>query len=97
MSEMNDIHIALTDAKRAAEALGSWVRSVDQRDWVRGAIGSIERGIAAHERLSAQLRNGQKHVELPEDWKPTGCMCSWPTVSPPCSWCTDPENHAEDE
>ena len=30
MSDMNDIHIALINAKRAAEALGSWVRSVDQ-------------------------------------------------------------------
>lgn len=97
MSEMSDIYAALLDGKRAAESLETWVRNADARNIVRGRLQTIEQGISAYERLSVQLRDGRKHVELPEDWKPTGCMCSWPTVSPPCSWCTDPENHPEDE
>lgn len=97
MSDMNDIYCALQDAKRSVEALESWVRSADARDTVRRRAQAIDRGIDAYERLSAQLRDGRKHIEMPEDFKATGCMCSWPTVSPPCSWCTDPDRTEDDE
>lgn len=96
MTEMNDIYAALMEARFTAEALATWQTSGEGRDHVRSRQGAIERGIQAYERLSAQLREGRKYVEIPEDFKPTGCMCSWPTVSPPCSWCTDPAN-GEDE
>lgn len=97
MSEMSDIYDALIEGQRAAQSLGTWVNTADGRDIVRHRMRSIERGIQAYNRLSSQLRDGRKHVEPPEDWEPTGCMCSWPTVSPPCNWCTDPKNHPEDE
>jgi len=96
MSEMSDIYQALMDGKRAAESLASWVQRVEARDTVRGMERSIRQGIQAYERLSTQLRDGRKHVEMPDDFQPTGCMCSWPNASPPCSWCTDPANYEEE-
>lgn len=96
MSEMSDIYDALTQARFAVEALESWQQNAGGRDIVRGRRQSIEQGLRAYERLSAQLRDGRKHVEVPDDFKPTSCMCSWPTVSPPCSWCTDPANGEEE-
>lgn len=96
MSEMDDIWQALMAAKSCANSLSTWQRGVDGRDAVRNDLWVIERGIDAHEKLSRQLRNGTKHVELTEDFKATGCMCSWPNASPPCSWCTNPDNFEEE-
>lgn len=97
MSEMSDIYNALMDGQRAVQSLDTWVNTADGRDIVRNRMRSIERGLKAYDRLSSQLRDGRKHVEMPEDWKPTGCMCNWPTTSPPCSWCTDPDRQSEEE
>jgi hypothetical protein len=97
MSDLSEIYDALMDGKRAAESLDTWVTGADARDVVRHRLRSIDRGINAYNRLAAQLRDGRKHVEPPEDWRPTGCMCSWPTVSPPCSWCTDPDRSEDEE
>jgi len=97
MSEMNDIYWALQAAKASNESLGSWVRGADARDLVRGRAASIDQGIAAYQRLSAQLRDGRKHLEMPEDFKRTSCGCSDPGAMPPCSWCTDPARAEDDE
>lgn len=96
MSEMNDIYDALMEARSTAAALKTWQNRADGYDMVRARQRTIEQGIQAYGRLSAQLRDGRKHVEMPDDFKPTGCMCSWPNASPPCSWCTDPANHEEE-
>jgi len=96
MSDLSDIYDALAQARFAVEALESWQRSADGRDIVRSRKQAIEQGFRAYERLSRQLRDGRKHIEVPEDFRATGCMCSWPTVSPPCSWCTDPTNGEEE-
>ena len=95
--DLNDIYIALCDARRANDALETWQRSADGYDSVRSRRRSIEQGFAAYERLSAQLRDGRKHIEPPEDFKMTECGCSWPNASPPCSYCTDPANNEEVE
>lgn len=97
MSDIDDIYSALLSAKDANEALSTWVRSIDGRDRVDSHRLNIDRGIAAYYRLAADLRDGRKHIEMPDDFKATGCMCSWPNASPPCSWCTDPENNPEKE
>lgn len=92
MSDMQDIYIALQEGKGACTSLETWVRGADASDRVRSRMRSIEAGLAAYERLEKQLRDGRKHIEPPPDFKATGCMCSWPNASPPCSWCTDPAN-----
>lgn len=95
MSEMSEIYEALMSGRSATESLATWVTNAEGSELVRWRLDVIKRGIAAHERLSAQLRDGRKHIEPPEEWKPTGCMCQWPNANPPCSWCTDPANSEE--
>lgn len=94
--ELNDLYGALIAARRVADSLSTWVHGADAHDSVRNSQRVIELGFSAYERLSRDLRDGRKHVEAPEDFKATGCMCSWPTASPPCSWCTDPANNEEE-
>lgn len=96
MSEMNDIYQALMRARHAVANLATWQRSADGRDATRSDAQSIERGIAAYERLQRDLRDGRKHVELPEDYKITSCQCGAPNASPPCSWCCDPNREPEE-
>lgn len=95
MSDTDDIYFALQSAKRAVESLESWQRRAEARDTVRSMAGEISRGMDAFERLKSQLRDGRQHIAVPEDFKATGCMCSWPNASPPCSWCTDPSRTEE--
>lgn len=97
MRELNDIYSALMSAKASNEALESWVRTANARDTVRSRQREIENGIAAYERLRDQLRDGRKHVDPPDDYKHTSCYCSAPTCSPPCSFCTDPDNNEEEQ
>ena len=97
MSEMSKIYSALMAARRSNDALETWVTSTYGRDIVSSNRRAIEDGISAYETLSTSLRDGRKHIEAPDYFKATECMCSWPTVSAPCSWCTDPDNFSEDE
>lgn len=92
MSDLNDIYSALMSARRAASSLATWQNTACGRDSVRDDSRSIERGIAAYERLQRDLRDGRKHVEAPDDYKITSCQCGAPNASPPCSWCCDPDN-----
>lgn len=62
MSDLSKIYDALMAAKASNEALGTWVRGIDGRDLVRSRSHDIEDGIAAYERLSADLRDGRKHI-----------------------------------
>jgi hypothetical protein len=96
MRELNDIYSALMAAKASNEALESWARNADARDTVRNRERVINDGIAAYEHLCGELRDGRKHVEPPDDYKHTSCYCSAPTCSPPCSWCSDPENNKDE-
>lgn len=64
--EMSDIYDALMAAQASNEALSTWVRGVDGHDIVRSRRGAIEDGIAAYHRLLGQLRDGRKHIEVPE-------------------------------
>lgn len=95
MSDMATIHLALVSAQFDAQTRLSGLLTHDQRDWTRQRLRSFTEALAAHDRLSQQLREGRMHVAPPEDFKATGCMCSWPTVSPPCTWCTDPDQGEE--
>lgn len=95
MSDLSDIEHALFIAKSNNEALLTWLRNIDAKDSVRSDGSAIERGIAACARLAKDLRNGSKHIEMPDDFKATGCMCGWSDASPPCSWCIDPENNPD--
>lgn len=65
--EMGDIYDALMAAKASNEALGAWVRNADARDTVRDRDFAIDRGIAAYERLQRDLRDGHKHVDVPDE------------------------------
>lgn len=96
MSEMDDIYQALEQGRIAAEYLATWQNTADGHDRVRSRQWTINKGIKAFERLRGQLRDGRMHVEPPDDWKATECMCSWPNASPPCSWCTDPANNPDE-
>lgn len=96
MTEMRDIYEALTAGKSANDSLSWLTRSIDGRDRVNSNRHAIDAGLAAYNRLQEQLRDGRKHIEPPEDYKHTSCYCSAPTCSPPCSFCTDPENNKED-
>lgn len=91
MSDLGDIYSALMSARHAVASLATWQRSIDGRDSVRGDSQSIERGIAAYERLQRDLRDGCKHVEPPKDYERTSCGCGDPGASPPCSYCTSPK------
>lgn len=65
--EMGDIYDALMAAKASNESLGTWVRSIDGRDTVRHREHVINRGISAYERLQRDLRDGRKHVDVPDE------------------------------
>jgi hypothetical protein len=97
MTEMRDIYEALMAGKSANDSLSWLTHSIDGRDRVNSNRRAIDEGLAAYNRLSEQLRDGRKHVEPPEDYKPTECYCSAPTCSPPCGWCTDPANQEDEE
>ncbi len=92
MSHMDDIYQALVEGERAAAYLRNIAQGVDAWDRVRSRERTLADGMRAFERLREEMRRSPVYVEPPEDFKPTSCMCSWPTVSPPCSWCTDPDN-----
>lgn len=72
--EMSDIYDALMAAQASNEALGSWVRGIDARDTVRHREHVISRGIAAYERLQRDLRDGRKHIDVPEEERERGPM-----------------------
>lgn len=88
MSELSDIYNALMAGKAANESLATWQRSADGNDLVRSRQHTIEAGITAYNKLSAELRDGRKHVEPPEDYELTSCGCVHPGAMPPCSYCT---------
>lgn len=96
MREMHEIYDALMAGKSANDALSTWVTNIDGRDRVNSNRRAIDEGLSAYRRIQDQLRDGSKHVEPPEDYKHTSCYCNAPTCSPPCGWCTDPENREED-
>lgn len=97
MADIDDIDQALSDAERNLEWLSRRVSGIDARDAIRSSRLTLSDGRKALDRLRQQIRDGRKHVEMPEDFKPTGCMCSWPNTSPPCSWCTEPHDDEEED
>jgi hypothetical protein len=97
MSDLNTLYIALMAGKASNQALATWVHNADGRDLVRSRERELDDGLAAYRRLSDALRDGRKHIEPPDDWKPTECYCSAPTCSPPCGFCTDPANDENNE
>ena len=92
MSDLSDIYSALMSARHAVGALATWVNTVGARDTVQSHSQSIERGIAAYERLARDLKDGRKHVEPPADYERTSCGCGDPDASPPCSYCETPSD-----
>ncbi len=88
MSDIDDIYQALTTGRLAAESLSWWQRSADGSAACRAYISEIDRAIVACDRLRCDLRDGRKHIDLPDDFKRTCCGCGDPGASPPCSWCT---------
>jgi hypothetical protein len=96
VSDLNKIYNALMAGKASNQALATWVDSADGRDVVRSRERELDEGLAAYRRLSDDLRDGRKHIEPPDNWKPTECYCSAPTCSPPCGFCTDPANNEEE-
>lgn len=97
MSDKDEVYYALMEARQVADWLSHKVQGADARDSVRSSQSQIEQGIAAWGRISDQLRNGAMHIEPPDDYKHTACYCSAPTCSPPCSFCTDPENNPDNQ
>ena len=95
MSHLEDIRQALIEGQRMLDALRNVVRGVDAFDRIRSRERVMTDGMKAFEKLRQELSRRPVYNEPPDDFKPTGCMCSWPTVSPPCSWCTDPTNNME--
>ena len=69
---MGDIYDALMAARASNDALGGWVRDVYACDTVRDRARVIDQGIAAYERLQRDLRDGRKHVEVPDDVRERG-------------------------
>jgi hypothetical protein len=98
MSDIEDIYSALQAGLSAVQVLENRAVRADDYDYVRSRRSQINDGLKALETLRGDLRDGRKHVELPEDYKHTSCYCSAPTCSPPCSWCTEgKEREAEEE
>ncbi len=65
--ELADISDALADGLAACVALETWVRTADGRDIVRSRTARLKRGQEALEKLRAQLRDGRRHIEVPDD------------------------------
>ena len=98
MSDLAAIYSALCAARDNNRSLASWVRNVNAMDSVRSDEYIINEGFAAYERLARDLRNGAKHIDAPDDYKPpTSCQCGAPNAAPPCSWCCDPDNDPDKE
>lgn len=67
MSDLDDIYCALQEGVGAAEALATWVRGADAHDRARSRLWTLRRGLTAYESLQRNLRDGRKHIDMPDD------------------------------
>lgn len=95
MSHMDDIYQALVEGERAAAYIRNISQGVDAWDRVRSRERVLKDGMKAFERLREEMRRRPVYVEPPDDYKRMSCGCQDPGASPPCSWCTDPENNPD--
>ena len=89
MSDLDIIYRALKAGQNNVTVMGNIKGGPDWADFVHDRKRVAEEGLAAYERLQARLTGTADYGHSPE---PTECGCGDPDASPPCRWCSDPEN-----
>ncbi len=92
---VDDIRSAILSGISATESLKTWPLSTDGYRLCDNRLYSLHRGLKAIDDIAGRLADGKMHVEPPRNYKSESCTCSAMRM-PPCSFCTDPNNHPEE-